>query len=164
MEVIEKLAYQYWEYLAIMKTIKRLKSKEIITDEDAVQEVIVRTKKRLGLDESIEQLMDKSYQDKIERNYGRDMDTSPIPIYKAISRAKSAANIDPKYKSFTEIVVKSRLTITPSYALQSWLRSRNTIEFLSLWEEEYNSEFLVEEAKRIMAETEAKNSALTLKQ
>jgi len=37
MEVNEKRAYQYWEYLAISKTIKRLKSKENMTDEDAVQ-------------------------------------------------------------------------------------------------------------------------------
>ena len=164
MEVNEKLAYKYWEYLSIMKTIKRLKSKEIMTGEDVVQDVIIRTKKRLDLDESVEQLMDKRYQDKIERNYGRNIDDSPIPMYNAISKAKNAANIDPKYKSFTEIVVKSRLDITPSYALQSWLRSRNTIAFLSLWEEEYNSEFLVEEAKKIIAETEVKNSALTLKQ
>ena len=84
--------------------------------------------------------------------------------YKAISRAKSAANIDPKYKRFTEIVAKSKLAVTPSYVLQSWLRSRNTIAFLSLCEEEYNSEFLVEEAKKIIAETEVRNSVFALKQ
>lgn len=29
----------------------------------------------------------------------------------------------------------------PSYVIQSWLRSRNTIEFLSLWKKENNADF-----------------------
>jgi len=49
------------------------------------------------------------------------MESSPIPMFKAMVKAKAAANIDTKYKSFTEIVAKSKMEITPSYALQSWL-------------------------------------------
>lgn len=164
MEINEKLAYCYWEFLAIVKETERLKGKELLPDDELAQRIIINAKNQLGLDEPIEQLMDKSYLDKIARIYGHDMERSPIPVFKTMAKAKAAANIDPKYRSFTEIVVKSRLDITSSYALQSWLRSRNTIQFLSLWEKFYNPDFLVDEAKRLVIEMESKSSALTLKQ
>lgn len=164
MEIDEKLAYCYWEFLAIAKETERLRGKGLLSDDELVQKVIVDAKNQLGLDEPIEQLMDKSYLDKIARTYGRDMENSPIPVFKAMAKAKAAANIDLKYMSFTEIVAKSRLNITPSYALQSWLRSRNTIAFLILWEKQYNTDFLADEAERLVAETDTKSSALTLKQ
>lgn len=31
--------------------------------------------------------------------------------------------------------------IAPGYAIQSWLRDRNTLEFLMLWESKYNPDF-----------------------
>lgn len=164
MEINEKLAYCYWELLAIVKETERLKNKGLLTDEELSQNVIANAKNRLDMDESMEQLMDKSYLDKIARVYGRDMESSPIPVFKAMAKAKAAANVNPQYKSFTEIVSKSRIDITPSYALQSWLRSRNTIEYLSLWEKHYNPDFLAEEAERLVVEMESKSSALTLKQ
>lgn len=164
MEINEKLAYCYWEFLAIVKETERLKGKGLLPDDELVQKVIVDAKNQLGLDEPIEQLIEKSYLDKIARIYGRDMESSPIPVFKAMIKAKAAANIDPKYRSFTEIVAKSRLDITPSYALQSWLRSRNTIAFLCLWEKQYNPDFLTDEAEALVVEAESKSSALTLKQ
>lgn len=88
----------------------------------------------------------------------------PFLVFKSMAKTKAAANVDPKYRSFTEIVVKSRLNITSSYALQSWLRSRNTIAFLSLWEKQYNPDFLTDEAKALIVEAESRSSALTLKQ
>lgn len=164
MEINEKLAYCYWEFLAIVKETERLKGKGLLPDDELVQKVIVDAKNQLGLDEPIEQLIEKSYLDKIARVYGRNMESSPIPVFKAMTKAKESANIDPKYKSFTEIIVKSRLGITPSYALQSWLRNRNTIAFLCLWEKFYNPDFLADEAEMLIAEADSKSSALTLKQ
>ena len=164
MEINEKHAYCYWEFLSILKVVARLKKKEYVTNEEYISNILLKAKNRLGLEESIEQLIDKKYQDKIIREYGRDMESSPIPMFKAMLKAKAAADIDPKYRSFTEIVAKSKMDITPSYALQSWLRSRNTIKFLSLWERLYNPNFKFDEAETLVSELESKNSALTLKQ
>ena len=164
MEINEKLAYCYWEFLSILKVVARLKKKEYVTDEEYLSNILLNAKNRLGLEEPIEQLIDKKYQDKIIREYGRDMESSPIPMFKAMLKAKAAADIDPKYRSFTEIVAKSKMEVTPSYALQSWLRSRNTIKFLSLWERLYNPNFKSDEAETLVSELESKNSAMTLKQ
>lgn len=149
MEINEKLAYCYWEFLAIVKETERLKGKGLLPDDELAQKVIVDAKNQLGLDEPIEQLIEKSYLDKIARIYGHDMESSPLPVFKAMAKAKAAANIDPNYRSFTEIVAKSKFDITPSYALQSWLRSRNTIAFLCLWEKQYNPDFLTDEADNV---------------
>ena len=164
MESNEKLAYCYWEFLSIFKVTARLQEKEVLTDDEYALKILQDAKDRLGLEELVERLIDKKYQDKIIREYGRDMESSPIPMFKAMVKAKTAAGVDSKYKSFSAIVAKSKIDITPSYALQSWLRSRNTIEFLSLWEKMYNPDFLADEAEALVAEMKSKSSALTLKQ
>ena len=164
MEINEKLAYSYWEFFAITKVAARLKGKEILNDGELEQRVYLDAKNRLGLSEPLDQLLDKAYQGKIIKAYGRDMESSPISTFRAMVKAKATAGIDPKYRSFTEIAAKSGVNVTPSYALQSWLRSRNTIEFLALWEKFYNPGFLADEAEALIAEMESKSSALTLKQ
>lgn len=87
--------------------------------------------------------MDKSYFDELIGKYGRDLESTPIPALKAIANAKKAANIDPEYQYFTEIVARSKTKISSSYALQSWIRNRNTIEFLSLRERKNNPFFSI---------------------
>lgn len=42
--------------------------------------------------------------------------------------------------SLTELV-KQRSDEAPGYIIQSWMRSRNTLEFLRLWENEMNLKF-----------------------
>ena len=44
------------------------------------------------------------------------------------------------YVSLTEIARKYDAA-NPSYLIQSWLRSRNTVEFLATWERKHNSNF-----------------------
>ena len=61
MEINEKLAYCYWEFLAITQVTDRLKGKGILNDDVYAQNIILQAQNRLGLDESIEQLTDKSY-------------------------------------------------------------------------------------------------------
>jgi len=44
------------------------------------------------------------------------------------------------FVSLTEIARKKQ-TATPSYLIQSWLRSRNTTDYLKMWEKVYNPKF-----------------------
>lgn len=48
----------------------------------------------------------------------------------------------------------------PSYLIQSWLRSRNTVEFLATWERKHNSNFNEDAFQRITVD--AKNSSVYL--
>ena len=45
-----------------------------------------------------------------------------------------------EYISLTEIA-REQSTDVPGYVIQSWLRSRNTVEFLKIWELEHNPIF-----------------------
>ena len=51
----------------------------------------------------------------------------------------------------------------PSYVIQSWLRDRNTIEFLRLWEKENNPEFKDEEANKLLQKLSESSFTLTAK-
>ena len=60
---------------------------------------------------------------------------------------------DTDYVSLTELA-KRKNPSNPSYVIQSWLRDKNTIEFLRLWEKDNNPEFnndqIMEESKKLM--------------
>ena len=72
-----------------------------------------------------------------------------------------------KYKdkqkySLTEIA-KRKDNLNPSYVIQSWLRDKNTLELLCLWEKEHNLEFNLEEARKLIAKTKESSFTLTSK-
>ena len=50
-----------------------------------------------------------------------------------------AVKVDP-YVSLTEIA-RGKGSASPSYLIQSWLRSRNTTDYLKVWEKKYNPHF-----------------------
>lgn len=54
-----------------------------------------------------------------------------------------------QYVSLTDIAKKFSDN-APSYVIQSWMRSRNTLEFLKLWEQRHNANFIVEGYKTLM--------------
>ena len=51
----------------------------------------------------------------------------------------------------------------PGYVIQAWLRERSTLEFLRLWEREFNKEFNDETAKRLIERTHEPSFTLTAK-
>ena len=51
----------------------------------------------------------------------------------------------------------------PSYVIQSWLRDRNTIEFLRLWEKENNPEFKDDEVNMLLQKLSESSFTLTAK-
>ena len=64
--------------------------------------------------------------------------------------------------SLTEIAKKKDET-NPSYILQSWLRNINTLEVLCLWEKEYNNDFNLGEAHKLIDKTKEPAFTLTAK-
>lgn len=72
-----------------------------------------------------------------------------------------------KYKdkqkySLTEIA-KRKDSFNPSYVIQSWLRDKNTLELLCLWENEHNPDFNLEEARKLIDKTKKASFTLTSK-
>lgn len=53
--------------------------------------------------------------------------------------------------SLTQFAKRKNET-TPGYVIQSWLRDRNTLEFLRLWEKEYNPHYFNDEAAKNLIE------------
>lgn len=64
--------------------------------------------------------------------------------------------------SLTEIA-KKKDEFNPSYIIQSWLRNVNTLELLCLWEKEHNTDFNLEEAKKLIDRTKETSFTLTAK-
>ena len=118
---------------------------------------------KLCLAESEEQLSDKMYIAQLIEQYGEQMEPSPIPMFKAMARAKQAAGIYCEYRSFSEISAINHDEMAPGYALQSWLRSRNTLALLRLWEQKNNPSFDGKQADAFIREAEKSSSTLTLK-
>lgn len=66
------------------------------------------------------------------------------------------------YVSLTEIARKYDAA-NPSYLIQSWLRSRNTVEFLATWERKHNSNFNEDAFQRITVDAKTPQFTLTPK-
>ena len=69
-------------------------------------------------------------------------------------------NID--YVSLTSFA-KLKNIDNPSYVIQSWLRDKNTVEFLMLWEKDNNPDFKVDEAKTLVKRVVEPSFTLTAK-
>ena len=71
------------------------------------------------------------------------LDTKKIPGFLPSSLGEKMraeqVNVNP-YVSMTEIA-KEKKSSSPSYLIQSWMRSNTTIEYLRMWEKIYNPRF-----------------------
>lgn len=68
-----------------------------------------------------------------------------------------------EYISLTEIV-REQLPDVLGYVIQSWLRSRNTMEFLKIWELEHNPIFDEKECQLLLEAMKTPSLTLTPKQ
>lgn len=57
-------------------------------------------------------------------------------------------NFESEFISLTDIA-KYRNEDDPRFIIQNWMRNRNTIEFLSVWEELHNPDFNVCNSRRL---------------
>lgn len=67
------------------------------------------------------------------------------------------------YISLTDIAKKFR-DDAPSYVIQSWMRNRNTLEFLKLWEQKHNAEFNINGYEKLMDKFNSGAFTITPKQ
>lgn len=74
-----------------------------------------------------------------------------------------SSNQDIKFISVTDIAKKFTDT-APSYVIQSWMRSSNTIEFLNLWEQRHNENYSVEGYERLLTKLKDGTFTMTPKQ
>lgn len=70
---------------------------------------------------------------------------------------------DSGYVSLTDLARKEN-SDNPSYIIQSWLRSKNTIEFLRLWERDNNHDFDNEACDKLLDALKSASYTLTAKQ
>jgi hypothetical protein len=70
------------------------------------------------------------------------------PIEKFISLTDIAREVNPE---------------SPGYVIQGWLRSRNTLEFLRLWESKNNLDFDAQECAALLEAMKAPSFTVTLK-
>lgn len=66
------------------------------------------------------------------------------------------------YVSLTDIARRFD-SENPSYLIQSWLRSRNTVEFLGRWEQNNNSKFDKDEFQKVLFDMRSPSYTLTPK-
>ena len=121
------------------KLIERLKSKGIMCDIDAKEQID-------QLHETIKKYMEIN---------------SPYAML-LMDLTHMRARENSEYVSLTEYARRKNPT-NPSYVIQSWLRDKNTIEFLRLWEKENNPEFNNEEAEALVRRISERSFTLTTK-
>lgn len=64
------------------------------------------------------------------------------------------------YVSLTEIA-REKKTASPSYLIQSWMRSNTTIEYLRLWEKTYNPKFQEDACNELIHTIKTTSTTLT---
>lgn len=162
MVIKENKAYAYWDFLGRLKKYKLLHEKKLIFD-DEYERRVEFSRRNLHLDETSKLLSSETYQKSIEEAYGIDEQSCPIPAIQARYRTRQNAGIDKEYSFFTAIVNKRTTNITPSYAMQCWLREKNTLEFLILWEQEHNAAFDSKQARMLVSELSRTSTSMTIR-
>ena len=103
-----------WTYeISKEKVLKRLVKKEIMTQAEA--------------DDLSERMLEQ-------------LDTDKIPGFRLSplgEKMRTNGSCLNPYVSLTEIA-KEKKTSSPSYLIQSWMRSSTTVEYLRMWEKTYN--------------------------
>ena len=83
------------------------------------------------------------------------------PAKEEISEPAAAQSIE--FVSLTE-ATRSCTEDSPAHVIQSWMRNRNTLEFLGLWESAHNPDFNHEGYDSLMGKQKAGSFAVTPKQ
>ena len=154
--------FAYWRMFKYIEILDRWELKSNLA-KDLRESSLLRLKNKYGLDEPIESLLDKTRIAALKKKYGTDAESTPIPHFRARFKVRQTAGIDASYLDFTEIVRLSGINISSSYAIQSWLRGRGTIELMAMWEQEHNPAFDAAAAEQLHNKSDSQNSTLTLK-
>ena len=139
----EQRADFYWAYfISREKTAKRLVDKGIMPQEDA------------------DRILERLYENIQEKDI---LEFSAYDACKQIiDQYLYRANPRSKLVSLTDIAREENPS-SPGYVIQSWLRSRNTLEFLRIWESKNNSSFDEQECAALREAMKAPSFTVTPK-
>lgn len=76
----------------------------------------------------------------IDKSFGYDWHKEDGRVKNAHNQSQADICSNDEYLSLTDIARQHDVD-KPGYAIQSWLRNRNTLEFLNLWEQENNPSY-----------------------
>lgn len=131
----------------------------------AVDEYLENNKKILERMRSIGLMQDidaKEQLDLLHENIKKYLDTNRPYAMLLMDLTHLSMRDDTEYVSLIELA-KRKNPSNPSYVIQSWLRDKNTIEFLRLWEIENNPEFNNDEADALLKRVSQSSFTLTTK-
>ena len=98
----------------------------------------------------------------VKLKYPNMQSTSPLPeeafVYKLNKK-----EVDIKYISLTDLAKKFS-DASPSYVVQSWMRSSNTIELLNLWEQRHNDKYSMDGYDALVVRLKTGTLTMTPKQ
>ena len=136
-------AEAYWAYaISMEREFKRLMDKGVLSPG------------------TIENLQNKLYETIHEKD---PYELSIAPGYKKVIQTYLRSIHQSQYLSLTDIA-REENPVSPSYVIQSWLRSRNTLEFLKIWESKNNSDFDKRECMVLLESMKAPSFTVTPKQ
>lgn len=101
--------------------------------------------------------------DEFSEKLFEQLDTKKIPGFlpSPLGEKMRAENVQVNpYVSLTEIA-KEKKTASPSYLIQSWMRSNTTIEYLRMWEKIYNPKFQEEACNELIHTIKTTSTTLT---
>lgn len=126
------------------------------------KEVILKKLLQEGV---ISDLEFKRYNQLLYDRYQMDASTGiprPISLINPETQDQSLSDVSTEYLSLT---AEARMVYedNPGYAVQSWLRSSNTIAFLHYWEQKNNANFNSSGFETLIAELKTPAATLTTK-
>jgi len=141
---LEQRAELYWVYfISHERTVKRLLEKGILDQESA--------------DGFLKKLYDNTQEkDVLEFSTSKGF-RQTVDLY---LRGRITGN---QYVSLTDIA-REENSESPSYVIQGWLRSRNTLEFMKIWESRNNPKCDERECKALLEAMKAPSFTVTPKQ
>lgn len=136
-------AEAYWAYaISCERVFKRLQDKGVVTPE------------------TVEELKRLLYETIHEKDAH---ELSLAPAYQKVIQTYLHSTHQTQYASLTDIA-REENPESPGYVIQSWLRSRNTLEFLRLWELKNNTNFDQKECAALFEAMKAPSFTITPKQ
>ena len=101
--------------------------------------------------------------DEFSEKLFEQLDTKKIPGFRPSPLREKMCSEDVRvnpYVSMTEIA-REKKTSSPSYLIQSWMRSNTTIEYLRMWEKIYNPQFQEDACNELIHTAHTTGTTLT---
>ena len=108
-------------------------------------------------------IMSQAEADDLSERMLEQLDTDKIPGFRLSPLGEKMRTSGPclcPYVSITEIA-KEKKTASPSYLIQSWMRSNTTVEYLRVWEKIYNPRFQEDAYDALIQRVHTTNTTLT---